>query len=53
MIMDDILTDTDRLIKKMNSYMEDMSELLKTMVECPNCSKRYKEYLQSKEQQQN
>jgi hypothetical protein len=38
----------DRIKKRMESLMDDIKELANIAAECPACSMRFKEYLQSK-----
>jgi bacterioferritin-associated ferredoxin len=46
MMTDD--ADIDRITKKTESVMDDIKELINIAAECPTCRKRFKEYLQSK-----
>ena len=47
MMMDD--ANIDGIRKRMESLMDDIKELANIASECPNCSRRFKEYLQSKQ----
>ena len=40
--------DIDRITKRTESVTKDIKELANIAAECPNCSRRFKEYLQSK-----
>ena len=47
MMTDD--ADIDRIRKRMESVTNDIKELANIAAECPTCSRRFKEYLQSKQ----
>jgi Fe-S oxidoreductase len=47
MMTDD--ANVDRIKKRMESLMDDIKELANIAAECPTCSMRFKEYLQSKQ----
>jgi bacterioferritin-associated ferredoxin len=41
-----------RIIKRMESVMKDIKEPANIAGECPTCRRRFKQYVQSKQQQQ-
>jgi bacterioferritin-associated ferredoxin len=49
MMTDD--ADIDRITKRTESVTNDIKELANIAAECPNCSRRFKEYLQSRQRQ--
>lgn len=45
----DIDIDIDRIKKRTESVTNDIKELANIAAECPSCSRRFKDYLQSKQ----